>query len=493
MARLPKSLGSSLLFAGLFLLANVFFVTQRAEAQFPAVGSLDCNGLSKIQKPLRPHDTCTDFQLNGERGEDNDVYIGHDEPSVGFYSNAPGSGNNMQWEITLPRERKLPATQTFENYIAFWFGLALCDPGSFPNGPCIPDSDTNGSAAGSAFLEMQFYPPGNPPFITQISCDLTHWCASLHINSLEVMSNGELNPNCTETTNFAFIQRNGVPTGPAGYASATNASFTPNNETLLMNQGDRLRVTIKDTPHGVETRIDDLTTGQSGFMVASAANGYQSANPNTCAPTNFDFRPEFNTAKVGNFVPWAALQANVNFDVEIGHFTPGINGDNDGDDGPCFPGPTVAGCLDFNFGGDIDFDGSSYLFDWPDGTRNNATSFALTSVTGSGIGPRSVNGDGKYIRPYPKIQFETDVAASESTCQPSGAGCVVPPPGAVFYPFYSLKTGDYDGRDCAVQFGNLTGPDFVTFGGDAQYGTPNLPWFFGTLSGGIRPNPCVSD
>ena len=60
------------------------------------------------------------------------------------------------------------------------------------------------------------------------------------------------------------------------------------------------------------TRIDDLTTGQSGFMVASASNGYESADPKSCAPTNFSFHPEFATAKFGNFVPWAALQANVN-------------------------------------------------------------------------------------------------------------------------------------------------------------------------------------
>ena len=247
-------------------------------AQFPARGGLDCNGFSKIQKPLKAHDICADFRLGNARGEDNGHYIGHDEPSIGFFSSAPHSGNTVQWEVTLPHERMLPATQSFENFITFWLSMALCDPGSFPNGPCIPDSDRNDPfKAGSAFLEMQLYPPGFSPFISRISCDLTHWCASLHINSLEVMSNGELNPNCTETTNFAFIQRNGIPTGPPGFADLKEASFTPNEQTLLMNQGDHLRVTIMDVRGdvngGVMTRIDDLTTGQSGFMVASASNG----------------------------------------------------------------------------------------------------------------------------------------------------------------------------------------------------------------------------
>jgi len=144
----------------------------------------------------------------------------------------------------LPKERALPATKTFENQIAFWFSMALCDPNSFPQNPCVPDSDKNTgnftpNDAGSAFLEMQFYPPGFSPFISQISCDRTHWCASLHINSLECNFNFVFcNPNCTEPTNFAFIQMDGIPTGPPGPASTTNATFTPNGQTLLMNQGD---------------------------------------------------------------------------------------------------------------------------------------------------------------------------------------------------------------------------------------------------------------
>jgi hypothetical protein len=457
---------------------------------FNPVGGLDCNGYSQIQKPLRPLEVCADFrsEYGTRRGFDNGHYVGHDEPSVGFISTAPHSGNKLQWEITLPQERPLPATQSFQNFIAFWFSMALCDPNSgFVRGPCIPNSDENNpNTAGSAFLEMQFYPPGNPPFITQISCDLTHWCASLHINSVENMDNGVLNPNCTETTNFAFIQRNGIPTGPPGPNTMTAASATPNAQTLLMNQGDRLRITIQDEPGdlygGVLTLIEDLSTGQSGFMIASAHNGYQTTNPNTCAGTDFSFHPEYDTAKFGNFVSWAALQVNVGFAMEIGHFE---TADGDSDDPPCFPGPTVAGCL----GADVDFDGTSYLFDWPDGTRKNATSVAIRSVHGGGVGPLSADDGGNYNRPYPIIQFETDVGASEATCQQNGVGCVLPPPGAKFYPFYALAAED-DG--CALLFGNFQGSGIKNFGKDAQYGAPNLYWFFGQNSGGPQINPCIS-
>lgn len=452
-------------------------------AQFPPRGGLDCNGFSKIQKPMKPWDICADPKIGKERAEDNGHYVGHDEPSIGFFSSRPRSGNNMQWDITLPRERALPATQSFENFITFWLGMALCDPGSFPNGPCVPDSDRNDPfKAGSAFLEMQFYPPGFSP---QVSCDLTHWCASLHINSLEVKSNGELNPNCFETTNFAFVQRNGVPTGPPGFSDQTEATFLPNEQTLLMNQGDHLRITIMDVPGnldgGVMTRIDDLTTGQSGFMVASASNGYQSADPNTCAPTNFSFHPEYGTAKFGNFVPWAALQTNVNIAFELGHFEPGLEGDHDDDDPPCFAGPTIPGCLNFALGGDIDFDGTSYLADWPDGTENNATSTAFR-------GPLSISGNGKYSQPYRKVQFETEVGASETSCTDALTGCVIPPPGAAFYPYYSVVG---EGANCAFEFGNLSGEGINNFGGDSQYGSPKPEWFFGLSSGGVRSNPCI--
>jgi hypothetical protein len=352
----------------------------------------------------------------------------------------------------------------------------------------------NPFAAGSAFLEMQFYPPGNPPFITQISCDLVHWCASLHINSLEVMDNGELNPNCAEPTNFAFIQRDGVPTGPPGPDTMNVASVTPNAQTLLMNQGDRLRITIKDVPDdfngGVLTRIEDLTTGQSGFMIASAKNGFRTLDPNTCVGTDFSFRPEFSTAKFGNFIRWAALQANVNIAFEIGHFEPGENGDHDSDDPPCFPGPTVAGCI----GADLDFDGTSYRRDWPGSNSKTAESVLIHSVSGEGLGPVSARGD-EYVNPYRVMQIETTVAASESTCDfETGKGCVVPPKGAQFYPFYAVKAEDEGDHDsCVLLFGDFHGNDIRNFGGESQYGAPNNTWFFGQNSSGVRPTPCLRD
>src|ERR1051326_3809323 len=104
-----------------------------------------------------------------------DKYVGHDEPSTLFYSNVPGSGNQMRYRLVLPTDPS-PSTPTergkgynFELHPAFWFGMAMCDTQSYPEqvSTCTPDSDKNivdpavsPKHPGTAFMEMQFYPPG---------------------------------------------------------------------------------------------------------------------------------------------------------------------------------------------------------------------------------------------------------------------------------------------------------------------------------------------
>ena len=83
---------------------------------------------------------------------DNGHYIGHDEPDTNFLSNAPGSGNNVNWTITLGRDPTAAPTDAhpghdvsdwFELTPAPWFSMALCDPDSFPQTSCTPESDSN--------------------------------------------------------------------------------------------------------------------------------------------------------------------------------------------------------------------------------------------------------------------------------------------------------------------------------------------------------------
>jgi hypothetical protein len=434
-------------------------------------------------------------------------------------------------------------THYVELTVAPWFGMALCNPFSYPLLPCKPQSDVNAPAtvdapvpagvypgAGSSFLEMQFYPPGMAPFVDNISCDNTHWCASLHINDAECTVNfASCNNHCIEPTNFAFIQTNGVPTGPPSPQLSNIATSTPNAQTLLMNSGDHLVIHMSDAAVPGETgqralklTINDLTTGQSGFMQASAKNGFMATNIQDCSGTPFNYQPEYNTAGPRNIVPWAADQIDIATQFEIGHFEactslaqpfnvgqviPGINDtswnqcngpyENAGPpdsktpetgDAFCYPaGDThgalnappnvVTGCEDNVLqNGDLDFDGNPYWADWPNSTSPNTfpSTFQQAQPTSSGAG-------------YPQFQFQTDAALSEASCAfPNPSGCTVPPPGGPgkFYPYWTLT------KSCHWEFGNMT--NGKTFGKEAQYGSIIPKVGYPQMFSAVFTNPCDS-
>ena len=141
-------------------------------------------------------------------------------------------------------------------------------------------------------------------------------------------------------------------------------------------------------------------------------------------------------------------------------------------------------CFDNRYqNGDLDFDGLSYQASaWPNGTRNHPTAFEYA-------GPFQAGG-----KPYPQIQFETNVGASEILCDTAtGSGCTVPPQGSKFYPFWSLSRHPApfasDRTGCAWNFGNVLPNTFKTFGKDAQYGTPDVARFAGTSTSPVQANP----
>src|SRR5581483_978350 len=199
-------------------------------------------------------------------------YVGHDEPAALFYSDKAGSGNNNTYLLRLPKDPPAPpsqdgtgATDNFMLHPAFWFGMAMCDTQSFPNATtnCPADSDANiatstdpaspkyiGKHPGTAFMEMQFYPPGWVSWPPGLSCDAKQWCAALNVDSLSVDQVGGTaqNADCLakagqEPVNFAFLTKNGKSHAPADPLLSTAATFTPNKATdLFMNSGDQLVV-----------------------------------------------------------------------------------------------------------------------------------------------------------------------------------------------------------------------------------------------------------
>jgi hypothetical protein len=563
--------------------------TDSAQVYAPnSTNELDCNGWSKSYHTVRKlaGDLCTDpvKVVNGKANRyiDNGWYVGHDEPSVKFISNTPGSGNTMSYTVKLPVDPTAAPTPSgsVTNYgqlsIAPWFGLPMCDPDSYPQNSCTPDSDSNSGSisnpndAGSAFMELQLYPPGYTPFVDSESCSVTKWCAALTIDSLECNFDfATCNPNCEEPVNFAFLQTDGVPTGPPSPQLADVSTFLPNSHTLLFNQGDVLQISITDPAQGFTTTIRDLTTGQTGYMVASASNGFMNTNIDTCDGTPFTFHAEYSTASVQNRVPWAALEGGVLMEQEIGHsevcsslanddpysavYSNGQsytddqtydtcdggsegagqtgegpcnpstdicqNAETQGPDGPqacpsdnaasgdlceyadgfCFPqgartvqinGVNTSEWSDANQcfadryqNGDLDFDGLSYQRSaWPSGSSDHPTAMEY-------VGPFQANG-----QPYPQIQFETDIGGSSYLCNTStGGNCTVPPISAHFYPYWSLSPQLHalgsNKTSCVWNFGGNLPNTLVSFGGDKEYGSPDLSWYGGTSISPVQLNP----
>lgn len=507
------------------------------------VGMLDCNGHSPIQRLVKISLQCLDpLGSDGGRFNDNGHYVGHDEPSVRFISSRPGSGGNFAITEKLPVDPKAAPTATnpgsdvthyFELSVAPWFSMDVCDPNSAPLTPCKPGSDANAPkgiypGGGAGFVELQFYPPGFAPFPDNISCNNKSWCSALNIDSLECQGNGSgnCNNNCVEPVNFAFVQTNGIPAGPPSPQFANVATVTPNSHTLMMNPGDTITVRMFNAKipggHALEVTETDHTTGKSGFMIASAANGFMNTNPFTCEGHLFNFAPEYNTARAANIIPWGIGPYMVNTQDEIGHFTPCTSVSGSGTtmvgtvtdtffkqctgpyevpadspssfepvDGPCYMvGDThnglatgspneVTGCDDFFSGGDLDFDGTSYWADYPHSLKVNKfnrfpTPFLQNQPTTSG-------------RRYSSIQFMTDITASEinTACNLfTGKGCEMPPKGpGHFYPYWTQAKV---GGSCVWEFGNMTNGN--TFGKQKQYGKVG-PGSIGAFVSKIISNP----
>jgi hypothetical protein len=455
----------------------------------------------------------------------------------------------MTYQLTLPTDPPTQPTQSgaggtfnFQLRPTFWFGMAMCDdqsapnPGGSPVGPNVPctaASDDNiynsgdpaspryiGHHPGTAFMELQFYPPGWVPFqFGGTSCDGTRWCAALNIDSdSENQNTGQvLNPTCQKITgeeyvNFAYVTTSGVPHAPPNPVESTGATFTPDPSTdLFMSSGDRISVDLHDSPQGLVAVIHDLTTGATGSMTASAANGFGAVQfaptGKSCTNVPWDFHPAYSTSSEDTRVPWAAHSYNIAFSDEIGHFelcdkvatgsgkcsqpsATDPEGSKSVDDDFCFPSAlatsiAVTGCTD----SDVDFDGASYHANWPGTIANPARDAALHPSSVLFTSP--LTGGANYDRVafeanLPRIETNTIPPCQRHLSNPAdpspGSGCVNPPAGAAFYP--SFSTGTDSSGSCVWQMGGPSIPGTTnTFGGDSasEFGT--------TLEASVYPGP----
>ena len=523
-----KRLRSWLSLASAAGLAGALFASVPSAAAASPHMALDCS---------QGRVACTEV-LDPEKVFGQGVYVGHDEPSVLFYSNQPGAGNRMQYQLTLPSDPPQATANAFNFQLhpAFWFGMAMCDTQSFPEQltTCTPDSDSNivdpavsPNHPGVAFMEMQFYPPGWVLWPPGNSCDATKWCAALNIDSLSsnAVTNLDLNPTCAARTgveyvNFAFITKNGrpQPNSPPNPVESTLQTFTPDpSADLFMNSGDQITVTLHDAAHGLFIGLNDLTTGQSGSMTTSARNGfgqvkYAPAPSTECTNIPYDFHPMYSTSSEQTRVTWAAHSYNIAFADETGHFdycahvvskgncstregTAGDTEPSDKDDVGCFDASqssliAVSGCLGTNAG----FDGVPYQANtWPNGTATRPSPILFTS-------PRTGGG---YDVNYSRAALEADLPRIEfSTCNrfvDAHPGCTLIPTTddgapASFYPYFSALSA---GGQCTWAIGGALGG--TDFGAHSQWGDIlRLTYTNGTgtiqiwedFRNIINPNPC---
>ena len=335
-----------------------------------------------------------------------------------------------------------------------------------------------------------------------------------------------------EPINWAYITKSGksqAPANPLFTGTLTDPNFKAVNpnlaKDLLMSPGDRIRIHMHDTPAGFQVNLTDLTTGKSGSMTASIANGFghilYTPNSKTCQEAPYAFHPEYSTANVRGNV-WTAHTYNVAMSDEIGHFenclTINANGTAprpggqdpsrpDADDSSCVPGTDstvvkIDGCFAAD---DRILTGSPTAWTGRARTRTSPWTGPCTRTPVMFTSP-TTNG-----RNYSVAEFETDLPAIEIKgvqfnppfCNPNtGAHCVNPPSGAQFYPFFS--TTKRNGA-CLWQEGGKFLPGTIRdFGGSstAEFGSLlklvfPVPGFktvkqINDFNSGSMKNPCLA-
>jgi hypothetical protein len=420
---------------------------------------------------------------------------------------------------------------------------------------CHADSDANdlvgtnpaspdyiGKHPGNAFMELQFYGPGYVPQFEGFGCAATVYCAAVTIDSRTLdQNNGVENTSACnsyilggpEPINWAYVTRSGHSQAPAnplftGTFTAPNlTAVTPDyTKDLLMRPGDVIRIHMHDTAAGYRTDLADLTTGQSGSMTASVANGFghiqYTPSASTCTAAPYAFHAEYDTANPrGN--TWSAHTYNAAFSDEIGHFENCLKLDSsfncvkpgsldsskpDPDDGNGFCVPKQDSSLvkiNSCFSADSDFDSQSYRNDWPGTNPNVAQDQALHPTPVLFTSPLTHNG----TRGYSTIAFEADlprIEASDSQDNPpfcdthTGTNCVNPPMGAQFYPFFS--TTDVHGICTWQEGGNFIPGTTNNFGGSSttEFGPllatvfpaagPTTVIRYDNFNSGDMANPC---
>jgi hypothetical protein len=213
--------------------------------------------------------------------------IGHDEPAINPFSDLPGSGGNVSWNVSLPVDGSTAHNQS-DIYIAIWFGMNLLDPYGY-NGQC--------------FLELQMYPDTAGSGAVQVGA----WSAFAVAWQIQ-LSNGFEDP-C--------------------FAAPLNE---PNGSPLQMNAGDHLYVNMtgwQGSATGERITVADTTTGVTSHL--TLYNRQQ----------HYPLDPAYLENNVEDALPWSpGGDLPVSFAFESGHTTDDPENDTFGGCNSGLPPPT---------------------------------------------------------------------------------------------------------------------------------------------------------
>ncbi len=228
------------------------------------------------------------WPANGQSGYSNSCY-GHDEPAINPFSDLPGSGGNVTWNVTLPVDRS-PTQNQSDLYIAIWFGMDLYDPYGY---------------SGQCFLELQLYPDTN--------------------------ANGQFQSGIW--SGFAVAWQIELATGYEDPCYAAPLNIGNSSVPFQMNQGDSLTVTMTGwigSPYGEDISVTDSTDGLNGFL-----NLY-----NTTA--GYPLNPAYLANNLDDSLPWSpGGDLPVAFSFETGHTYAGPENDSYGGCNSGAPPPTA--------------------------------------------------------------------------------------------------------------------------------------------------------
>ncbi|MCI4373074.1 MAG: hypothetical protein L3K02_05470 [Thermoplasmata archaeon] len=214
------------------------------------------------------HGTCVGKWPAGGQSFYTNSCIGHDEPAINPFSDLPGSGGNVSWNVSLPVDGGASHNQS-DVYIAIWFGMNLYDPYGYD---------------GQCFLELQMYPDTNAAGGVQVGV----WSAFAVAWQIQ-LSNGFEDP-C--------------------FAAPLVA---PGGGPFQMNAGDHLYVNMtgwQGSPLGEKITVIDTTLG-----VRSHLRLYNHQ-------LNYPLNPAYLANNIDDSLPWSpGGDLPISFAFESGHTT----------------------------------------------------------------------------------------------------------------------------------------------------------------------------